>query len=94
MKYSICIEPLFEKVPFEDKIKLVSETGFSTIEFWDPEGKDLDKIKEECKRYNITIAACTTKNPWGVNRLNAPTKDFIRNLEETIPMLKKINCNF
>jgi len=92
MKYSICIEPLFEKVPFEDRIKLVSEIGFDTIEFWDPEGKDLEKMKDECKKYNVSIAVCTVKNPWGDKRLNAPTKDFIKNLEGTIPLLRKINC--
>jgi hydroxypyruvate isomerase len=92
MEYSICIEPLFEEIPFEDRVKMVSEVGFNTIEFWDPEGKDLEKLKDECKKYNISIAICTVKNPWGDKRLNAPTKDFIKNLEETIPLLKKIDC--
>ena len=92
MKYSICIEPLFEKIPFEVRIKVVNQIGFNTIEFWDPEGKDLDKLNEECRKYNISIAVCTVKNPWGDKRLNAPTKDFIKNLEDTIPLLRKIKC--
>lgn len=93
MKYSICIEPLFEKTPFEDRVKIVSEIGFGAIEFWDPAEKDLDRLKDECSKYNMTIAACTVKDFWGNKRLNAPTKDFINNLEESIPLLKKINCN-
>ena len=93
MKYSICTEPVFEKTPFEDRVKVVSEIGFGAIEFWDPAEKDLDRLKEECKKYNMPIAVCTVKDPWGDKRLNAPTKDFITNLEESIPLLKKINCS-
>ena len=92
MKYSICIEPLFENTPFEERVKIVSKIGFGAIEFWDPAEKDLDRLKEECEKYNISIAVCTVKDPWGKKRLNAPTKDFIKNLEESIPLLKKINC--
>lgn len=93
MKYSICIEPIFEKVTFEDRVKLIHDIGFKTIEFWDPASKNLDKLKEECKKYNISISVCTVNNPWGDKRLNAETKYFIQNFEETIPLLKKINCN-
>jgi len=71
MKYSICIEPLFEKTPFEDRVKIVSEIGFGAIEFWDPAEKDLDRLKDECSKYNMTIAACTVKDFWGNKRLNA-----------------------
>ena len=92
MKYSICIEPLFEKVPFEERVKFVSEIGFEAIEFWDPGDKDLDKLNEECKKHKMQISVCTVNDPWGDKRLNAPTKDFIKNLENTIPLLRKINC--
>ncbi len=93
MKYSICIEPLFEEIPFEDRVKLISEVGFNTIEFWDTANKDLDKLREECKKCNVSISVCTINNPWGNKRLHAETKDFIQNFEKTIPLLKKIKCN-
>ena len=93
MKYSICIEPLFEDIPFEDRIKLVSKIGFKTIEFWDPGEKDLDIIKKNCNLHKVSISDCTLNNPWGNKRLNVDTEIFIANFEATIPMIKKINCN-
>lgn len=89
MKFSICIESIFESFPFEGRVKLVHEIGFNTIELWDPSIKDLDKLKEECIKYNVSVALCALK---ANKRLNTETKDFINNFEESIPLVKKINC--
>ncbi len=94
MKYSICIEPLFEKTPFADRVKLVSESGFNAVELWDASDKDdLDRFVEECRRYNMTISVCGLNDVWSSRRLNAPTSDFIACFEETIPNLKKMDCS-
>jgi hydroxypyruvate isomerase len=93
MKYSICIEPVFNEFSFEDRVKMVNEIGFSTIEFWNPADKNLDKLREECIKYNMSISVCTMNDPWGNKRLNEETKIFIQNFEETIPNMRKINCN-
>jgi hydroxypyruvate isomerase len=93
MKYSICIEPIFNELSFEDRVKSISEIGFKTIEFWDPADKNLDKLREECNKYNVSISICTLNNPWGSKRLHEETKVFIQSFEETIPNLRKINCS-
>lgn len=93
MKYSICIEPLFGNIPFEDRVKIISEIGYEAVELWDSSDKDLDKFVEECKKYNIEVAACGLNDIWGNRRLNAPTRDFMAVLEETIPNLKKMGCS-
>jgi hydroxypyruvate isomerase len=93
MKYSVCIEPLFEDTKVEERVKLVSQFGFKTIEFWDPGEKNLDILKKNCETYKVNISDCTLNDPWGSNRLNVETKNFLANFEKTIPMIKKINCN-
>ena len=92
MKYSICIEPIFNEFAFEDRVKFVKEIGFNTIEFWDPAEKNLDKLSEECNKYDVSISVCTLNNPWGNKRLNEETKVFVQDFEKTIPNLRIINC--
>jgi hydroxypyruvate isomerase len=93
MKYSICIEPLFEDIKVEERVRFISQFGFKTIEFWDPGEKNLDMLKKNCEKYKVNISDCTLNDPWGINRLNVETKNFIANFKKTIPMIKKINCN-
>lgn len=51
MKKSACIETIFTEVPFEDRFKLVEEAGFSYIEFWSWENKNIQKSRN----YAISI---------------------------------------
>jgi len=57
MKKSICIEKIFLEVDFYDRFKCVRDAGFDYVEFWSWESKDLKKINELCKQYNLKIAS-------------------------------------
>jgi hydroxypyruvate isomerase len=56
MKYSACIELLFTEFPFVERIKKAKEFGFDAIEFWEWDNKDLEIIKQTCKKNEIEIA--------------------------------------
>jgi len=58
MKYSLCIEPVFEKVSFYDRIALAKDCGVDAVEFWDPSVYDTKKIGSTLANNNIPIAAC------------------------------------
>ena len=36
MKYSLCIEPIFEDVPFLERFQIAKDLGCDAVEFWDP----------------------------------------------------------
>ena len=35
MKFSLCIEPVFEELPFYERFKVAKELGCDAVEFWD-----------------------------------------------------------
>ncbi|MBT3320579.1 MAG: TIM barrel protein [Clostridia bacterium] len=91
MKYSLCIEALFEKVDFYDRIKLAADAGLDAIEFWDPADKDVDKIASLTQNYGLEVAICTTMTPWDL-RMNEDYKTVEKAVAESIKRAKAMNC--
>ena len=50
IEYAINIEPLYPELEFCEKIERVSATGFNAIEFWAWDNKNVEKIKQTCKK--------------------------------------------
>ncbi|NTU83161.1 MAG: TIM barrel protein [Chloroflexales bacterium] len=46
LRFSVCVETLFNDKPFEQRLEYVADMGFSAFEFWTRQGKDM----------NITLA--------------------------------------
>ena len=57
MKYSLCIEPVFEALPFYDRIQAAKDLGLDAVEFWDPSVYDTKKIGDIAARANMPVAA-------------------------------------
>lgn len=92
MKYSLCIEPLFEDVDFYDRIKLAADAGLDAIEFWDPSDKDCARIGALAQKNNLKVAICCANDPWN-NRINGAPGVVLPNIKKTVPMLKDMDCN-
>ena len=58
MKYSLCIEPVFEDRTFYDRILLAKDLGLDAVEFWDPSVYDTKQIGSVAARAGIPVAAC------------------------------------
>lgn len=58
MKYSLCIEPIFEEVPIYDRIAIAKDCGVDAIEFWDPSVYDTKRIGDTAAKLNMPVAAC------------------------------------
>src|SRR5688572_15851968 len=58
MKYSACIEWLFEKEApvFADRIRAAKASGLSGIEFWGASSRDLDAVKAALDETGLAIA--------------------------------------
>jgi hydroxypyruvate isomerase len=46
MKYSACIEMLFQELPFIERINAAKKAGFQAVEFWLWQNKDIAAIKK------------------------------------------------
>ncbi|NTW00446.1 MAG: TIM barrel protein, partial [Oscillochloris sp.] len=46
LRFSVCVETLFNEKPFEQRLEYVHDLGFPAFEFWSRQGKDM----------NITLA--------------------------------------
>ena len=66
MKYSLCIEPVWEKVDFYDRIKLAKDAGMDAIEFWDPADYDCKKIGNIAANAGIPISDCCINKAWTI----------------------------
>ncbi len=58
MKHSACIELLFPEVAFLDRISRARASGFSHVEFWLWQGKDLDAIGDRLHREGLKLGVC------------------------------------
>ena len=71
MKFSLCIEPIFEKVSFYDRIQKAKDCGVDAVEFWDPSVYDTKRVGDIAANSNIPIAACCLNQAW-TYRMNIP----------------------
>lgn len=91
MKYSLCIEPVFDGISFYDRIEKAKELGLHAIEFWDPSIYDTKKIGDIAARVGIPVACCCLNQPWEY-RLNLSFDVVRRNLERSIALGKDMGC--
>ena len=92
MKFSLCIEPVFEKVPFCDRIKLAKDCGVDAIEMWDATVQDSKKIGAEAARLGMPVAAIAIAKSW-TYRMNGPYASVLATVEESIRMGKDVGCS-
>ena len=92
MKFSLCIEPIFENVDFYDRIKLAKECGADAIEFWNPIPYDTNKIGQLSSQLDIPVAAISIADSWNV-RMNDSYRKVLHSVEETIRYGKEVGCS-
>jgi hydroxypyruvate isomerase len=92
MKFSICLETVYEKMQFYDRIKLAKDCGFDAIELWDPSVYDTKKIASIAQKVNLPIVACGIFKSW-TYRMNLPFEQVKESVEKTIPYGKDLGCS-
>ena len=57
--FSVCIEMIFRQddLSFEDRIAKVAETDAPAVEFWGPQGKDIEAIARATQAHGLEVAA-------------------------------------
>ncbi len=92
MKFSLCIEPVFENVPFYDRIRLAKDCGCDAVEFWDPSVYDTKKVGDIAANLGMPIAACCVNQAWTI-RMNFPWPVVKANIEKSIAFGKDLGCS-
>ena len=92
MKFSLCIEPVFENVSFYDRIQMAKDCGCDAIEFWDPSVYDTKKVGDIAANAGIPVAACCLNQAW-TWRMNMPWSSVVKaNVEKSIEYGKDLGC--
>ena len=90
--YAVNVEMWWRNLPFIDRIHAAADAGFTKIEFWPWQGKDIDAIAKVCKDRSIEVAQFTA---WGfVPGLNDPKnhKQFVEKIKKSCEIAKQLNC--
>ena len=92
-RFAVNIEIWWKDLPVTERIEKAAELGYSGIEFWGYEDKDLDAMAEKCRELGITVCQFTA---WGFKPgMNNPVNhdQFEEKIKEAIQVAKKLNCN-
>lgn len=92
MKYSVCVESVFENISIYDRIELVKEFQPDAIEFWDISQYDVKRLGELVSRFNLPISDCCLNHNWDI-RMNESFKAVKKNVLESIKTGKEVGCN-
>ena len=92
MKKSVCLEMLFTEVPFDDRFQRTKEYGFDYIEFWSWKDKDIPKIKELCRVFDLKVASFSGDQDFSMIDENQ-REDYIAFINESIKVAKFLSCD-
>ena len=106
-KIDVCIETVFPKLPFIERIRKVSQIGFNAIEFWfwdyefDGKGlnarkKDINEIGRLTEELNVVVNDIVVNAPDGsiggsLTKAQDKSK-YLERLKETIDISHQLNC--
>ena len=95
MKFSLCIEPVFENLPFYERFRMAKYCGCDAVEFWDPwvgsEAVTPAGLGKASSDAGIPVAACCLNQAWTI-RMNFPWKTVKANVERSIAIGKEFGC--
>ncbi len=90
LKFSVCTDAVFRGQDTASVIPRVAAAGFSYIEFWGWQGKDLRAIRRAADENGVTVAACCVKQPSLVDP--AARNVFLSGLDESIQAAKVLGA--
>lgn len=92
-RFAVNIEMWWRNLmPFARRIEEAARLGFSAVEFWPYEGKDIDAIAQTCQKLKVEIAQFTA---WGFRPgLNDPKNHnrFVEKVEEACKVAARLSC--
>jgi len=92
MKYSICIDSIFEGMDSLKALEQVKAAGFNTFEFWHWQERDMKALAKKAKELELNCAGfCTTC----FNLTDPAQRDtFLLGIEKSLAQAKKMGAKF
>ncbi|GMK40384.1 hydroxypyruvate isomerase [Paenibacillus sp. CCS19] len=90
MKSSVCIESVCRGLDLTESLSLVKSSGYDAFEFWNWSNKDIDKMRAEMDRLELSVATFCTQGGSLVARETHAA--FLQGLSETIAVAKRLGC--
>jgi hydroxypyruvate isomerase len=96
LKEDVCIETVFEDLPFNDRIKKVAALGYNAIEFWFWDyDRDIKTTADFTADLNIVINNIVVNSPDGSNGGSLTKREdkakYLDSLKRTIDLAQKLN---
>lgn len=89
LKFSVCIEMLFNDLDILDRPAAVGKSGMSAFEFWGWKGKDVEAIKAKADEAGVTLAVfCVVADGALVNP--EQTDVWVAGAKESVDLAKKV----
>lgn len=92
-RFAVNVEMWWRKLPFLERLNRAAALGFSAVEFWPYEGKDIDAVARTCDRLNLEIAQFTA---WGFTPgMNDPKNHdrLVKKIQESCQIAKRLKCS-
>ncbi len=90
-RLSACIEAVFTKLPFEQRLDEVKAAGLGVFEFWGWRNRELDALARKKDEIGLELAAfsCETGGPLVAT---GSAEKFLPALKDSIAAAKKLGC--
>jgi hydroxypyruvate isomerase len=92
-RFAVNCEMWWGRLPFLRRLEEAARLGFSAIEFWPWQGKDIPAVAKTCEKLKLEVAQFTT---WGFRPgLNDPKNhaQFLEAIEAGCKVAHQLNCN-
>ena len=92
IQLAINLETIYPGVDFCEKIRGVHKAGFSAIEFWGWQDKNLPQVKAVCQELGVKVQAFSGTGSWSLCDRASRTeyKDWIR---QSLQAAKELECS-
>ena len=92
MKFAVCVETIFTKLLFLERLEKVKETGVDAFEFWEWKPKDLDAINKKRKELGLSVSSFVIE-PLLPSLVDSDvSRQFGKSVEDSIKVAQKLEC--
>lgn len=93
MKLSICIEMFWLETPFEERISLAQQAGYSAFEFWNWSNKNLEQIRTAQSDTGLAVAGLVCEPGFSLTFPHLSDEEHVKGAEASAKAAKSLNCS-
>lgn len=91
MKYSVNIEVIYQELPFAERFAAAKRDGFSYVELWDWDHKNLEQLKTLCKENSLEISCMGGDGPISLCD-PAHGQEYLAYMKRSLAAAKSVGC--